>query len=239
VRTAREASVGQQQHRTIVITGATGNVGGALVRRLLGKAPLALPGGDLSRLTESVRGREVALLPGVDVNDEASVLQGIARARSELGPVRALVHTVGAWTGGVEAGAQPATDVQRMLNVNFFSALHLVKAVLPDVIAAEHGRIILFSSADALRGRAGASAYAASKAALMRYAEALAEEVAPKGVGVHVIVPTTIDTPANRAALPNGKFADWVKLEEVASTVEFLLAPESAGLRFALVPLGR
>ncbi len=231
--------MGQQQHRTIVITGATGNVGGALVRRFLGKAPLALPGGDMSRLVESVRGQQVALLSGVDVNDEASVQQGIARARSELGPVRALVHTVGAWSGGVEAGAQASSDVQRMLDVNFLSAVHLIKAVLPDVIAAEHGRIILFSSADALHGRAGASAYAASKAALMRYAEALAEEVAPKGVGVHVIVPTTIDTPANRAAMPNGRFADWVKLEEVASTIEFLLAPESAGMRFALVPLGR
>jgi hypothetical protein len=54
-----------------------------------------------------------------------------------------------------------------------------------------------------------------------------------------VIVPTTIDTPANRAAMPNGRFNDWVKLEEVASVVEFLLAPESAGMRFALVPLGR
>jgi NAD(P)-dependent dehydrogenase (short-subunit alcohol dehydrogenase family) len=126
-----------------------------------------------------------------------------------------------------------------MMSVNFYSALHLVKAVLPDLLSAEHGRIILFASADALRGRAGASAYAASKAALLRYAEALAEEVTPKGVGVRVIVPTTIDTPANRAAMPNGRFADWVSLDQVASTVEFLLAPESAGLRFALVPLGR
>lgn len=231
--------MGQQRHRTIVITGATGYVGGALARRLLGKAPLALPGRDMSRLADSLRGREVTLLSGVDMNDEASVQQSIERAREELGPVRALVHTVGAWTGGVEAGAQAASDVQRMLDMNFFSALHLVKAVLPDVRAAEHGRIVLFSSADALRGRAGASAYAASKAALMRYAEALAEEVAPHGVGVHVIVPTTIDTAANRAAMPNGRFTDWVQLEEVASTVEFLLAPESAGMRFALVPLGR
>lgn len=231
--------MGKELHRTIVVTGATGNVGGELVRKLLGKVPLALPGGDMSKLAESLRGHPVALLSGVDVTDEASVQQGIARGRAELGPVRALVHTVGAWAGGVEVGAQSLQDVQRMLSVNFLSAVHLIKAVLPDVIAAEHGRIILFSSADALRGRAGASAYAASKAALMRYAEALAEEVAPRGVGVHVIVPTTIDTPANRAAMPNGRFADWVKLEEVASTIEFLLAPESAGMRFALVPLGR
>jgi NAD(P)-dependent dehydrogenase (short-subunit alcohol dehydrogenase family) len=246
----REVRVGQDKHETVVITGATGNVGGALVQRLLGKVPLALPGQDMSRLAERVpvllaRGAalfddaRVALLSNVDVNDEASVAAGMARARNELGPIRALVHTVGAWAGGTEAGAQSLDDVKRMLDVNFLSAVHLVKAVLPDLLAAEHGRIILFSSADALHGRAGASAYAASKAALLRYAEALAEEITPKGVGVRVIIPTTIDTPANRAAMPKGRFDDWVKLEEVASTVEFLLSPESAGMRFALVPLGR
>lgn len=231
--------MGQDKHDAVVITGATGNVGGALVRRLLGKAPLALPGGDMSRLADSVQGARVALLSGVDVNDETSVIDGIARARKELGAIRALVHTVGAWAGGTEVGAQSLGDVKRMLDVNFLSAVHLVKAVLPDVLASGQGRIILFSSADALHGRAGASAYAASKAALLRYAEALAEEVTPKGVGVRVIIPTTIDTPANRAAMPNGRFDDWVKLDEVASAVEFLLSPDSAGLRFALVPLGR
>jgi NAD(P)-dependent dehydrogenase (short-subunit alcohol dehydrogenase family) len=231
--------VGQQKHEAVVITGATGNVGGALVARLLGKMPLALPGGDMSRLAESTRGSRIALLSDVDVTNEASVADGMARARKELGPIRALVHTVGAWTGGTEVAAQSLSDVKRMMDVNFLSAVHLVKAVLPDVIESGQGRIILFSSADALHGRAGASAYAASKAALLRYAEALAEEVTPKGVGVRVIVPTTIDTPANRAAMPKGSFADWVKLDEVASAVEFLLGPESAGLRFALVPLGR
>lgn len=236
---AREASVGQQKHEAVVITGATGNVGGALVERLLGKLPLALPGGDMKKLEPRVSAGKVALLSGVDVTDQASVAEGIARARRELGPIRALVHTVGAWAGGVEVAAQSLDDVTRMMNVNFLSAVHLVKAVLPDVLASEHGRIILFSSADALHGRAGASAYAASKAALLRYAEALADEVTPKGVGVRVIVPTTIDTPANRAAMPNGRFDDWVKLEEVASAIEFLLSPDSAGLRFALVPLGR
>jgi NAD(P)-dependent dehydrogenase (short-subunit alcohol dehydrogenase family) len=228
-----------QEKGAVVITGATGNVGGALVQRLRGKLPLALPGRDMSRLEASVRGAPVALLSGVDINEQASVVQGMARARAELGPIRALVHTVGAWAGGIEVSAQSLDDVKRMMDVNFLSAVHMVQAVLSDVLAAEHGRIILFSSTDALRGRAGASAYAASKAALLRYAEALADEVTPKGVGVRVIVPSTIDTPANRAAMPDGHFDDWVKLDEVASAVEFLLSPESDGLRFAQIPLGR
>jgi NAD(P)-dependent dehydrogenase (short-subunit alcohol dehydrogenase family) len=175
----------------------------------------------------------------VDVNDEQSVLAGVEKARGLLGPVRALVHTVGAWTGGTDVAAQSLDGVRNMLAVNFLSAVHLVKAVLPDVLASQHGRIVLFASADALRGRAGSAAYAASKAALLRYAEALAEEVAPHGVGVRVILPTTIDTPSNRSAMPNAHFADWVSLEEVANVVEFALSPASSGLRFALLPLGR
>jgi NAD(P)-dependent dehydrogenase (short-subunit alcohol dehydrogenase family) len=210
------------------------------VRQLRGKAPLALLGGDLSRLTPVLADEaRAALVPGVDVNDEQSVLAGVAKARSLLGPVRGLVHTVGAWAGGTDAVAQSLDSVRSMLAINFLSAVHLVKAVLPDVLASQHGRIVLFASADALRGRAGSSAYAASKAALLRYAEALAEEVAPSGVGVRVILPTTIDTPANRSSMPNANFADWVSLDEVAQVVEFALSPASSGLRFAQLVLGR
>lgn len=232
--------MGQTDAQTVVITGATGNVGGALVQHLRGKLPLALLGPDLSKLALRMADEaRVALIGGVDVNDAQSVQAGVDKARAQLGPVRALVHTVGAWAGGTEVAAQGLDGVRDMLAVNFLSAVHLVKAVLPDVVNSEHGRIVLFGSADALRGRAGSAAYAASKAALLRFAEALSEEVAPRGVGVRVMLPTTIDTPSNRSAMPNGSFSDWVSLTEVANAVEFALSPASSGLRFAQILLGR
>lgn len=232
--------MGQADAQTVVITGATGHVGGALVQHLRGKLPLALLGGDLSKLVPVLKDESrVALIHDVDVNDAQSVQVGVDKARAQLGPVRALVHTVGAWRGGTDVATQGLDGVRDMLGVNFFSAVHLVKAVLPDVLSSQHGRIVLFGSADALRGRAGSAAYAASKAALLRWAEALADEVAPQGVGVRVILPTTIDTPTNRSALPDAKFSDWVGLTEVANAVEFALSPASSGLRFAQIPLGR
>jgi NAD(P)-dependent dehydrogenase (short-subunit alcohol dehydrogenase family) len=150
-----------------------------------------------------------------------------------------VVHTVGGYADGADVKDQPLDTVRRMFELNVVAAVNVVKAALPDVLSSEHGRIVLFASADALKGRAGASAYAAAKAALLRFAESLAEEVTPHGVCVRVILPTTIDMPRNRAAMPNANFASWVTLDEVASSVEFLIDPASSGMRFALVPLGR
>lgn len=230
----------QAEPQTVVITGATGHVGAALVRHLLGKMPLALLGRDLSGLGSGLDpDARVARVSHVDVTDEQSIASGVAQARAALGPIRALVHTVGGWTGGIDVRDQSLDATRQMLEMNFLSAVNAVKAVLPDLLSSRHGRIILFASADALRGRAGAAAYAASKAALLRFAEALAEELAPNGVGVRVMAPTTIDTPVNRTAMPTAQFSDWVSLDEVAHAVEFALSPASSGLRFAVVPLGR
>lgn len=229
--------MGASEERAIVITGSRGNVGSAIVNKLLGSAPLALV--DHTQSNEPLPGGGRVARFIADLGDEAST-EATARAiRDQLGPVRALVHTVGGYSGGVEVAAQALSSVRKMLEINYLAAVNITKALLPDILASEHGRIVFFASGDALRARAGGSAYAASKAALLRFAEALAEEVAPRGVGVRVIAPTTIDTPLNRKAMPDAKFEDWVGLSEIAETVAFLVAPGSSGVRFATLPLGR
>lgn len=224
--------------KVVLITGASGQVGSALVKRLASHTPLGL----LDRSSEPPAGlakNAQVMSLGVDLIDETAVHHAVERLHRQLGPIRALVHTVGGYADGVDVRDQSLDTVRQMFELNFISAVNVVKAALPHILSNEHGRIVLFSSADALRARAGASAYAASKAALLRFAEALAEEVAGHGTCVRVIVPTTIDTPRNRATSPNAAFANWVTLDEVVDNVEFLLSPRSSGMRFAIVPLGR
>ncbi len=223
----------------VVITGASGVVGTAVTRALAAHEKLALFDRHLEPRHQLPEAARFESFGGIDLGDEAALDDALVRARQQLGPVRALVHTVGAYVAGVEVLNQTSAALRHMLEVNLVAAANVVRAVLPDVLAAPGGRIVLFASADALRGRAGASAYGAAKAGLLRFAEALAEEVTPRGVSVHVIVPTIIDTPQNRADIPGARFADWVTPEEIANVVAFLLGPAASGIRHAAIPLGR
>jgi NAD(P)-dependent dehydrogenase (short-subunit alcohol dehydrogenase family) len=222
---------------TIVLTGAGGQVGSALARRLAGLGPLALLGVDAAAPGPDPQD-PVRAFGRVDLLDEQAVRRAGAEIRAALGPIRALVHTVGAHVADVEVQEQPLELVRRMLDANYLAAVGIIRTLLPDLQASASARIVLFASREALHARAGRSAYAASKAALLRFAEALAEEVAPRGVGVCVLMPSTIDTPANRAAAPDADTAGWVTLDQIAALVEFLIDPGSAGIRFAAIPLG-
>ena len=223
----------------VVITGASGAVGTAVVRALAPHETLALLDRRSAPRHELPGAARYAGYAGIDLADDVAADAVFARVRGELGPVRALVHTAGAFTGGTEVKDQSAGALRHMLEANLISAANAVRAVLPDLLAAQDGRIVLFGSAHALRGRAGASAYAAAKAGLLRFAEALGEEVNGHGVSVVVLLPTIIDTPENRAAMPGARVADWVTPEQIAATVAFLVGPGAAGIRFAAIPLGR
>jgi NAD(P)-dependent dehydrogenase (short-subunit alcohol dehydrogenase family) len=221
----------------VAITGASGAVGRAVAHALSQYETLAL----LDRAEphhELPPSARFASYAGVDLTDEVAVDAAFARVRSELGPMRALVHTAGGFAAG-QVGEQGAAALRQLFETNLITAANAVRAALPDLLAAEEGRIVLFGSAQSLRGRAGASAYAAAKGGLLRYAEALAEEVTGRGVSVVVLLPTTIDTPVNRAAMPDARVADWVTPDQIASTVAFLLGPAAAGIRFAAIPMGR
>jgi NAD(P)-dependent dehydrogenase (short-subunit alcohol dehydrogenase family) len=223
----------------VVITGASGNVGQAIAQELAPRATLALfdrRAGSTEGLKDAARHRSFG---GIDLGDEARVQAAVNDVREQLGTVHALVHTVGGYAGGTNVVDQGSEVARRMLELNYFSAISTVRAVLPQMLAAKRGHIVLFGSAAALKGFGGGSAYAASKAALLRFAESLADEVADQGIRVRVILPTTIDTPINREAMPTARFSDWVTPAEIARAVSFLIESASDGLRFAALPMGR
>jgi NADP-dependent 3-hydroxy acid dehydrogenase YdfG len=229
----------ERERPVVLLTGASGNVGQAIAHKLAADCRLVL----FDRRACSTSGLSDAALHrtygGIDLADEAQVRVGVEEVRAGLGNVAALVHTVGGYAGGIAVQNESTNTARRMLELNYLTAITMVQAVLPHFLAAGGGTIVLFGSADALKGRAGNAMYGAAKAALVRFAEAFADEVADRGIRVRVILPTTIDTPINRQSMPHANFAKWVTPAQIADCVGFLISDAAAGIAYATVPMGR
>ena len=221
----------------VVVTGGTGALGAAVVARLLDAgAPQPLPPrpGHPAGAPWAGHGR-VRLVPLEDLADEAAV----ERAYAALPPLWASIHVAGGWDGAaLEATSKAA--LERMLATNVVTAFLCCREAAKRIRAGGGGgRIVNVSSKVALEPRTGAgqSAYAAAKSAVAGLTLALGEELAPDGIWVNAVVPSVMDTPANRAAMPKADASRWPKVEEVAATIAFLASPENRVTRSALVPV--
>jgi NAD(P)-dependent dehydrogenase (short-subunit alcohol dehydrogenase family) len=124
-----------------------------------------------------------------------------------------------------------------MLSLNARSAFVVARAVVPHMLAADRGSIVLVGASAALQGGAGNSAYAASKAAVVRLTESLSAETKRRGVRVNAVLPGTIDTPPNRAAMPDADHALWVAPESIADVIAFLASDQARAVTGALIPV--
>jgi len=218
----------------VLVTGGTGALGRAVVSRFVRDgAAVHVPwvveaeARELERqlggLSRSVR------LHRCDVTVDADVGTLIKAIEAEGRGVDVLANIVGGFAYGAVEQTEPAAW-DRMMRLNATSAFLCTRAVVPAMKARRWGRIINVSSAPAVNhGAANLSAYAASKAAVLNLAESLAKELAAWNITVNAIVPTVIDTPANRKAEPGANTATWLKPEEIADVVAFL-ASEAAGV---------
>jgi NAD(P)-dependent dehydrogenase (short-subunit alcohol dehydrogenase family) len=143
--------------------------------------------------------------------------------------------------GGFAAGKSFETDEEtwdHMLKLNLRSLISCLRFVVPAMIRQNFGRIVTVSSGAILRGGgAGIAAYAVSKGAVRQLSEILADELKAYDIHVHCILPGTMDTEANRLAMPKADFSKWVRTEEVASVVRFLLGDDARPVRSAVVPV--
>ena len=188
-------------------------------------------------LRESLGGPERLLLAETDVTDPASIASTVEDVGAGLGDVDALVHLVGAWKGGEEVHELSEETWDRMQNLNLRSAFLCARAVLPGMRERGWGRIVLVASRTARRNRAGQAAYEVAKAGVAVLAETIAEENRGRDVTANVVAPSTLDTPANRAALPDADFSAWVPPEDVAASIAFLASDEAGQLRGAWLPV--
>ena len=227
--------------RTILVTGGTGALGGAVVSRLLADGHRVAATWVVKEEAEALRAAvgETDRLEIVetDVTDSASIATTLEDVEASLGPVEALVHLVGAWKGGEPVHELSLDTWDRMLGLNLRSAALCARAVLPSMRDRGWGRIVFVSSRTAREGRAGQVAYAVAKSGVAVLAETIAEENRGLDVTANIVAPSTLDTPANRAAMPTASFDTWVPPEDVAGSISFLVSEEAGQLRGAWLPV--
>ena|ERR1017187_3467595 len=173
----------------------------------------------------------------VDVTDESAVASLISTVLGRHGAVNALVNTVGGYAGGVKLWDLDTKVLDHLLNLNLRSGYVLARAVLPTMLKAGYGSIVNVAAKAALDHGAGAAAYAASKAAAVALMDSLAADAKGTGVRVNSILPSIIDTPANRQAMPGADFATWPKPEDIAQVILFLSSDFARSIHGAAIPV--
>ena len=229
--------------RAAVITGATGNLGHAVVRAFLESgAHVAAPVRDAGKASElrtalnSLLGTAEdprLIAETVDIADRAAMdafVEGVMRAWGRLDILANLA-------GGFANGSALEFDVmQRLWDQNVRSAVNATAACVRPMRARGYGRIVTVSAYAAVRARRGGGPYAMAKGALVRWTEALAEELKDEGITANCVLPTTIDHPANRASMPKADPRTWVRPAELASVILYLSSDEASGITGAAIP---
>ncbi|MGB0592268.1 MAG: SDR family NAD(P)-dependent oxidoreductase [Myxococcota bacterium] len=224
-------------NRHVVITGGTGALGTGIVSQLLAQgATCHVP---LFRLTHrdgyAFADHERVHLGGpLNLSDEAAV----QTYYESLPPLWASIHVAGGFAMGPLTETS-LDDFQRMLNMNAVTAFLCSREAVKRMRANDHGggRIVNIGAKPALVPAAGMIAYATSKAAVTAMTTAMSEELASEGIWVNAVIPSVMDTPANRKGMPDADHGAWPSVSDVAQTVTFLASPGNAVTRGALVPV--
>jgi NAD(P)-dependent dehydrogenase (short-subunit alcohol dehydrogenase family) len=219
---------------TVLITGAGGGLGGAVTEAFLADgwrvvAP-ELP---------KARGRLAAAVEAVeaDLTDPDSVAAVVRMAAAQPdAPLRAVVNLVGGFAAGGRVHETPFADFEAMLTLNLRPTYLVTAAALPALIAAGGGSVVCVSARAAKHPFPGAAGYVAAKAAVLAFANAVAVEYADAGIRCNTIQPTVIDTPANRAAMPDADHTSWVPPARIAQVIRFLAGAASAPVTGATIP---
>ncbi len=177
-------------------------------------------------------------LVSADLFEAAGAARAVERATREAGaPLRAVVNLVGGYAAGARIDATPIEDFEAQFRLNLRPTYLVVSAALPHLIAAGAGAVVCVSSRAALQPFSGAAGYIASKAAVIAFAQSVAVEYRDEGVRCNTVLPSIIDTPANRAAQPNADASRWVAPERIARVIRFLCGPDSEPTSGAAVPV--
>ena len=228
--------------KVTLVAGGTGGLGRAVSLAFLGEGTKAVVTYRKQEEFDALKhaaGANASSLAGhqVDVTDEVAVSQLAGRILAEHGRVDVLVNTVGAYAGGRKFWETEAKVFEQMLALNVRSGYTLSRAVVPAMLKQRRGAIINVASKAAVDHAAETAAYSASKAAAVAMMDSLAADLKGTGVRVNSILPSIIDTEANRKAMPSSDFTKWPKPEEIARVILFLCSDEAVLIHGAAVPV--
>jgi NAD(P)-dependent dehydrogenase (short-subunit alcohol dehydrogenase family) len=228
--------------KSVLVAGGTGGLGRAVTLSFLDESANVVvtyrTQEEFVALNEAASAN-ASLLEGhqVDVTDEAAVRRLTEGILARSGRVDVLVNAVGAYAGGMPLWETDSKVFDQMLALNLRSGYVLCRVVVPVMLKQRSGAIVNVSARLAVDHAAGAAAYAASKAAAVAMIDSLAADLKGKGVRVNSVLPSIIDTDANRRAMPNADFTKWPKPEEIARVILFLCGEEAKLIHGAAVPV--
>lgn len=225
--------------KTAIVTGAAGHLGRATSLRLAQEgARLVLMGRDVGAL-EALSDQ----LPGshrvcsLDLLDREAVLAAVQQAETEFGSIDCLIAAAGGFDMGPKVHEASADDWQKMQALNLETLLSVLAAVVPGMKLRERGQIVTVGAYAALKGGAGMGPYAAAKSAVIRATESASAELKPHNINVNGVLPSVLDTPDNRNAMPGADTSKWVTLDKLAAVIAFLASDDSDAVHGALIPV--
>jgi NAD(P)-dependent dehydrogenase (short-subunit alcohol dehydrogenase family) len=227
--------------KVALITGGTGGLGRAVTLALLheGASVIAtyIKKDEAEALKDAVGPSALLEILPLDATDESACRALVDGITARHGRLDILVNTIGGYAGGKALWETDPKTYQLMMTLNVHAGYNMARAVVPAMLQQKSGSIVNISSKAALDHAAGASAYAASKAAALALFDSLAQDVKGSGVRVNSILPSIIDTEPNRKAMPSADFAKWPKPEEIARVILFLCSDEAKVVHGAAIPV--
>ena len=215
------------QGKLIVVTGAAGALGGGVVAAF-------------ESLGASVVGLDIVEAAGIipcDLFDSASCSTAVSRVHEDHGAIDVLVNVAGGFAMGEAVHETSAATWELMHDLNAGSVLNMARAVVPGMLEARAGKIVNIAARAGLHGAANMGAYVASKSVVIRLTESMSEELREGGINVNCVLPSIIDTPANREAMPEENFSRWVSPASLAGVIAFLASDVAADIHGAALPV--
>jgi NAD(P)-dependent dehydrogenase (short-subunit alcohol dehydrogenase family) len=228
-----------ENNQVVIVTGACGNLGQAVAARFMQSgATLVLLDLDSQRIAQ-LYGQENARqrFAGADLLDRAEVAAAVKDAADRYGRIDVLCNIAGGFRMGHAVHETPEPEWNFLFDLNARSVLHAVHAVVPHMLAAGRGRIVNVGANAALKGAARMGAYCASKDVVIRMTEAMAAELRESNINVNCVLPSIIDTPENRASMPDADHTRWVAPDALAKVIAFLASDDAAAIHGAAIPV--